>query len=99
MGYFALMSAEKEMYKVDELLQLFKRHEKDSGSPEVQIVMLSYQIAYLTRHLNDFPSDNAAKRSLTQKVHQRRKTLQYLLSEDKAKCTKLVSMLGIRFKI
>ncbi len=91
------VDAGKKAYTIHELLSKFKRHDSDSGSPEVQIIMLSYQVAYLTRHLNDFPKDIAAKRSLTIKVHQRRKTLNYLKEQDLSTCKNLVNMLSVRF--
>ena len=92
------MAVAEKNQTIDELLVAFKRHELDSGSPEVQIIMLSYKISYLTRHLNDFPSDASAKRTLTKIVHQRRKSLQYLNSQNTNQCQKLVAALGIRFK-
>lgn len=94
------VSADKKkdnLYTIGELLAKFKRHESDCGSPEVQVIMWSYEIAYLTRHLNDFPKDVPAKRSLTMKVQQRRKMLQFLKKQDISVCKNLVEMLSIRF--
>lgn len=82
-----------------DLMTQFKRHDSDSGSPEVQIIMFSYTIAYLTRHLNDFPKDNSAKLALTKLVHRRRKTLEYLKHTNKNVCANIVSAIGLRFKV
>lgn len=56
----------------------FKRHEKDNGSPEVQIAILTFEVTILQAHLKDHSKDVDAKRSLLKKVARRRKFLKYL---------------------
>jgi len=56
----------------------FKRHDKDNGSPEVQIAILTFEVTILQGHLKDHPKDVDAKRSLLKKVARRRKFLRYL---------------------
>ena len=56
----------------------FKRHDKDNGSPEVQIAILTFEVTVLQGHLKDHPKDVDAKRSLLKKVARRKKFLRYL---------------------
>lgn len=60
----------------------FQRHDKDNGSPEVQIAILSFEIQYLQNHINEHKQDIDAKRSLLKKVARRRKYLKYLKDND-----------------
>ena len=60
----------------------FKRHEKDNGSPEVQIAILTFEVTQLQDHLKSHPKDVDAKRSLLKKVARRRKFLKYLKENE-----------------
>jgi len=64
--------------ELQDFLKPFQRHEKDNGSPEVQIAILTFEISLLQSHLEAHPSDIDAKRSLLKKVARRRKYLKYL---------------------
>lgn len=67
---------------LQEFIKPFQRHEKDNGSPEVQIASLSYEISLLQKHLEWHAKDVDAKRSLLKKVARRRKYLKYLKTLD-----------------
>ncbi len=64
--------------ELQEFLKPFQRHDKDNGSPEVQIAILSFEISLLQSHLEAHSNDIDAKRSLLKKVARRRKYLKYL---------------------
>lgn len=64
--------------ELNAFVEPFKRHEKDNGSPEVQIAILTFYVTMLQGHLKDHPKDVDAKRSLLKKVARRRKFLKYL---------------------
>ena len=79
-----------------ELIEKFKTHEGDTGSPEVQIAILSYKINYLTEHLNVHKKDHHSRRGLLQMVGQRRSLLNYLKKKDIDRYRTLIKELGIR---
>lgn len=68
----------------------------DTGSPEVQVAILSSRIATLTEHFKTHKKDNHSRRGLLKLVAQRRKLLDYLKKKDEARYTKLIGALGIR---
>ena len=68
------MSAEKKM----EIIEKYRTHESDTGSPEVQIALLSYEIAHLTEHLKVHKKDFHSRRGLLKMVGRRRSLLNYL---------------------
>ncbi len=70
------------MSNLKEIIKPFQRHEKDNGSPEVQICILTHEIWMLQDHLKTHPKDVDAKRSLLKKVARRRKYLKYLKEND-----------------
>lgn len=74
----------------------FNRHEKDTGSPEVQIAILTHRITQLTDHLRVHTHDEASRRGLLKLVGQRRKHLAYLKRRDAASYNTLTDDLGIR---
>ena len=74
----------------------FKIHEGDSGSPEVQIALLTEKIHYLTEHFKVHKRDHASRRGLLRMVGQRRRLLDYLKSKDSTRYRKLIDGLGIR---
>ncbi|QED23307.1 30S ribosomal protein S15 [Candidatus Deianiraea vastatrix] len=93
-----MSSSAEKIYSFEDVVKMFKRHENDSGSSEIQIVMMTYQISYLTRHLREFPMDHDAKRRLIQIVHRRRKLLKYLRNSGEiAQFQKLIDVLNIRY--
>ncbi len=79
-----------------DLINDYKVHEKDTGSPEVQIALLSERIGYLTEHFKTHTKDHHSRRGLLQLVGQRRKLLDYLKTTNKERYEKLISRLGIR---
>lgn len=82
--------------KKKELINTFKRHDKDTGSPEVQVALLSERIKILTEHLKQFPKDKHSRHGLIKMVNDRRRHLNYLLRKDKARYLKVVEELGLR---
>ncbi len=74
----------------------FKRHSKDTGSPEVQIALLTYRINHLTKHLQIHKKDHSSRRGLLKLVGHRRRLLNYLKDKDFDKYSKLIKDLGIR---
>ncbi|HSB30914.1 MAG TPA: 30S ribosomal protein S15 [Candidatus Sulfobium mesophilum] len=74
----------------------FKIHEKDTGSPEVQIAILSERIGYLTEHFRIHTKDHHSRRGLLKLVGQRRKLLDYLKTSNRERYDNIISRLGIR---
>jgi len=74
----------------------FKLHEKDTGSPEVQIALLSGRIQYLTDHFRTHKKDHHSRRGLLKLVGQRRRLLEYLKKKDMEKYRTVIKELGIR---
>ena len=74
----------------------YKQHEKDTGSPEVQIAILSNRIAYLTEHFKTHAKDHHSRRGLLKLVGQRRKLLDYVKSKNKERYDTVIGRLGIR---
>ena len=68
----------------------------DTGSPEVQVAILTTRIAALTEHFKTHKKDNHSRRGLLKLVAQRRKLLDYLKAKDEARYTDLIGRLGIR---
>ena len=79
-----------------EIIDRFKLHEKDTGSPEVQIALLSSRIKYLTDHFEIHKKDNHSRRGLLKLVGQRRRLLNYLKKKDEEKYRTVIKQLGIR---
>ena len=74
----------------------FRLHDKDTGSPEVQIALLSQRIGYLTEHFKVHKKDHHSRRGLLQMVSQRRRLLNYLKTSDIERYRKVVSSLKLR---
>jgi small subunit ribosomal protein S15 len=74
----------------------YARSETDTGSPEVQIALLTERIKDLTEHLRAFPKDNHSRRGLLKLVGQRRRLLAYLMRKDPARYRAVISRLGLR---
>ena len=79
-----------------EIIEKFKRHEGDTGSPEVQIALLSERISYLTEHFKTHAKDHHSRRGLLKMVGQRRRLLDYLIHQDIERYRVLIKELGIR---
>ncbi len=79
-----------------ELVQKYKRHEKDTGSPEVQVALLSERIAHLPEHFKTHKKDHHSRRGLLKLVGQRRRLLDYLRTCDQGRYKTLIEQLGIR---
>src|SRR5215510_7684432 len=74
----------------------YKTHDRDTGSPEVQVALLSERINYLTEHFKVHAKDHHSRRGLLKLVGQRRRLLDYLKSKDSERYTELIRRLGIR---
>ena len=79
-----------------EIIKKYGRKEGDTGSPEVQIALLSGRIAELTEHLKANKKDHSTRRGLLAMVSLRKKLLAYLMTENLAKYVELTDALGIR---
>ncbi|NMA01606.1 MAG: 30S ribosomal protein S15 [Clostridia bacterium] len=79
-----------------DLIKEFQIHENDTGSPEVQIAILTKRINYLTEHLKVHKKDHHSRRGLLKMVGQRRGLLNYLMKKDIERYRKIISELGIR---
>ncbi|MEM9477205.1 MAG: 30S ribosomal protein S15 [Pseudomonadota bacterium] len=78
------------------IMKEFATKEGDTGSPEVQVAILSSRIATLTEHFKTHKKDNHSRRGLLKLVAQRRKLLDYTKSKDEARYQDLIKRLGIR---
>ena len=74
----------------------YKLHEKDTGSAEVQVALLSSRIKELTEHLKSHTKDHSSRRGLIMMVNKRRKLLNYVQKKDEARYKELISKLGLR---
>lgn len=79
-----------------EIIKEYKRDEKDTGSPEVQIALLTERIKELTEHLKVHPKDNHSRRGMLKMVGKRRSLLNYLAKKDINRHRDLVQKLGLR---
>jgi small subunit ribosomal protein S15 len=79
-----------------ELIQEFKREEGDTGSPEVQIAVLTTRINNLTEHMREHKKDYATRRGLLAMVSRRRRLLDYLRKVDPQRYLDIIGRLGIR---
>ncbi|WP_213697338.1 30S ribosomal protein S15 [Acetomicrobium sp.] len=78
------------------IIEEFKTHEADTGSPEVQVAILTYRIRYLTEHLKIHKKDFHSRRGLLKMVGKRRKLLKYLQEKDFNRYKRLIERLGLR---
>ncbi len=88
------MALSKE--KKQEVIKTFARSEGDTGSPEVQIAILTTEINNLTEHLKEHKHDFHSRRGLLKKVGQRRSMLNYLLKTDVTRYREVIKKLGLR---
>ncbi|WP_302222028.1 30S ribosomal protein S15 [Acidaminococcus timonensis] len=86
-----LMPARKK-----ELIETYRINEQDTGSPEVQIAILTERISYLTEHLKNNKKDHHSRRGLLKMVGQRRGLLNYLMKKNIERYRSIVERLGLR---
>lgn len=79
-----------------ELIKEFKLHEADTGSPEVQVALLTHRISYLTDHLKTHKKDHHSRRGLLQLVGRRRRLLNYVKNKDVKRYRTIIETLGLR---
>jgi small subunit ribosomal protein S15 len=79
-----------------EVVSKFKRGDADTGSPEVQIGLLSARLDYLTEHFKTHKHDHHSRQGLLRVVNQRRKLLDYLKKKDSSRYREVISSLGLR---
>ncbi len=87
------------MLKQEEKTKIIKKHEiheKDTGSSEVQVALLSEEIKRLLGHLKKYPKDFHSKRGLLKMVSKRRRLLAYLKKEDEKRYNKVVKAIGLK---
>lgn len=89
------MSTDKQPEK-KEIIKRFGKHETDTGSPEVQIALLSHRIDYLTEHFKQHKKDHHSRRGLLKMVGQRRDLLNYLKHKDLNRYQNIIAELGLR---
>jgi small subunit ribosomal protein S15 len=82
--------------KKQEIINKFKLHESDTGSPEVQIAILTERITYLTEHFKVHKKDHHSRRGLLKLVGQRRRLLDYVKKKEDARYRTIIEKLGIR---
>ena len=78
------------------IIGTYRNHDSDTGSPEVQVALLSERISYLTEHFKVHAKDHHSRRGLLKLVGQRRRLLDYLKSKDSERYAELIRRLGIR---
>ena len=87
-----MMTKEKKI----QLIQDFRKKETDTGSPEVQVALVTERIKYLTEHFKSHPKDHASRRGLLKLVGQRRRLLDYLKKNDVPRYAAILERLGLR---
>jgi small subunit ribosomal protein S15 len=80
----------------EQIISEFRRHERDSGSPEVQVALITKRIEYLTEHFKAHAKDHHSRRGLLMLVGQRRRLLEYLRQKDLTRYRALIERLGLR---
>ena len=84
--------------KKEKIIKKFRQHDNDTGSPQVQVALLTEEIDQLTRHLKTHRKDVSSRRGLIKMVSERRALLQYLQREDAKAYAKLIEELGLKSK-
>ena len=87
----ALVTEQKQ-----EVVQKYRRHDKDTGSPEVQVALITERITYLTEHFKTHKKDHHSRRGLLTLVGQRRRLLDYLRTVDLNRYKVVIEQLGLR---
>ena len=78
------------------VVEKFRTHERDTGSPEVQVALLTERIHYLTEHFKTHKKDNHSRRGLLKMVSQRRQLLDYVKRKNEQRYQTIIDKLGIR---
>ncbi|HCB55693.1 MAG: 30S ribosomal protein S15 [Candidatus Uhrbacteria bacterium GW2011_GWE2_40_58] len=78
------------------IIEKFRTHDSDTGSPQVQIAILSFEIKDLTKHLKSHKKDHSSRRGLIKKVNERRRLLKYLEREDEKSCNAIKEELKLK---
>jgi small subunit ribosomal protein S15 len=86
----------KIMKTTAEIIEKFGKHESDTGSPEVQVALMTDRIVYLTEHLRTHKKDHHSRRGLLMLVGKRRRLLNYLSRQDVERYRSLIADLGLR---
>ncbi len=84
------------MTQKQEIIESFRVHQSDTGSPEVQIALLTERITHLTGHLKTHRKDHSSRRGLLKMVGRRASLLKYLAREDRGRYQAVIERLGIR---
>ena len=82
--------------KKSKIIKEYKVHEKDTGSSDVQVAILTEQVEELTKHLKKHPKDNHSRLGLLKMIAKRRKLLDYLLNNDEKRYKKVIKKLGLK---
>ena len=91
-----MVSVSQDSQKKTEIVGSYRLHESDTGSPEVQVALLSDRISYLTEHFKSHSKDHHSRRGLLKLVGQRRRLLDYVKDKDAGRYAELIRRLGIR---
>jgi len=79
-----------------DLIEKYKLHDADTGSPEVQVGLLTHRITYLTEHMKENPKDHHSRRGLLMLVGRRRRLLNYVKGKDVNRYRTIIETLGLR---
>ncbi len=90
------MTEQEYVSSKEQIIADFRRHDHDTGSPEVQVALLTKRIEYLTEHFKVHTKDHHSRRGLLMLVGQRRRLLEYLRRKDLARYRTLIERLGLR---
>ncbi len=95
--YYYLDGADKKgPHSKQEIIELFAQKSGDTGSPEVQVALLTFKIQRLTNHLEGNKKDNHSRRGLLKVIAKRRRILNYLQKLDEARYKELIEKLGLK---
>ena len=86
----------REMRATQEIIADFGAHDSDTGSPEVQVALLSQRIRHLTEHLREHKHDHHSRRGLLMMVGKRKRLLDYLRKNDAERYRRVIAKLGLR---
>ena len=90
------MNTREYVAQKPEVIETFRLHDHDTGSPEVQVALLTKRIEYLTEHFKVHSRDHHSRRGLLMLVGQRRRLLEYLRQREPARYKSLIERLGLR---
>lgn len=90
------MTEKEYVAEKETVIAEFRRHDHDTGSPEVQVALLTKRITYLTEHFKVHAKDHHSRRGLLMLVGQRRRLLEYLKTKDLGRYRALIERLGLR---